>query len=67
MTVGMKPTKTLNIDPQLHREIKTAASVAGLQLADYAEALLRVGLSRPADVKRLLAGGTSSASPQGKA
>lgn len=63
----MKNTKTLNIDPELHRALKANASVAGLQLADYVEAVLRVGLSRPADVKRLLAASTNQASPQGKA
>lgn len=56
----MRPTKTLNVDPQLHQQLNEAAAKAGVKIYTYVEAALAVGLSRPNDVKRLLEERTSS-------
>lgn len=57
----MKTTKTLNVAPELHQELKIRAVGAGEQLAPYVEAVLQVGLSHPEEVRRLLATGTKTA------
>lgn len=56
----MRPTKTLNVDPQLHKQLDVAATVAGVKLYHYVEAALEVGLRRPDEIKRLLEERTSS-------
>ena len=54
-------TKTLNIDPALHAQLKLQAVKEETHLGVYVEAVLRVGLSRPEEVRRLLEGRTSQA------
>lgn len=56
-------TKTLNIDSDLHAQLKLAAVKEGRGLGEYVEAVLKVGLSRPKEIKRLLAGSTSQEPP----
>lgn len=60
----MRPTKTLNIDADLHAELKILAAQEKTPLAIYAEAVLRAGLNRPKDVKRLLATRTNQEQQQ---
>lgn len=59
-----KPSKTLNVDEDLHREVKLAATMENYGLREFVQALLRVGLSRPKDVRRLLADSTTPAPGQ---
>lgn len=63
----MKTTKTLNIDAGLHQLVKVAAAQAGIQIGEYAEAVIQAGLNRPQDVKRLLGSNTRRELPPAKA
>lgn len=56
----MKATKTVNIDANLHQELKIRAVGVGEPLGEFVEAVIQVGLSYPDDLKRLLAGNTST-------
>jgi hypothetical protein len=58
----MKATKTLNIDAQLHTELKIRAVGAGWPLGEFVERVLQVGLSHPDDLRQLLAVDTSPVS-----
>lgn len=60
----MKATKTLNIDANLHQELKIRAVGAGMPLGEFVEAVLQVGLAHQAELRRLLEAGTNPASPQ---
>jgi len=45
--VGMvKEKATLNIDSELHRELKIEAAIRGLKISELAEQLLRDGLKK---------------------
>jgi plasmid stability protein len=61
-----KQTKTLNIDEDLHAVLRVNAANERTRLADYVEAVLKVGLSRPKEIKRLLATDTTPEPPPGK-
>jgi predicted HicB family RNase H-like nuclease len=41
-----KGKATLNIDPELHRELKLEAVKRGVKLSEFAEQLLREGLKK---------------------
>lgn len=56
----MRPTKTLNVDPELHKQLDVAATVAGVKLYHYVEAALQVGMRQPDEIRRLLEERTSS-------
>jgi hypothetical protein len=58
------PSKTLNIDEQLHHDLKVAAAQGKHGLREFVEAVIKVGLSRPKDVKRLLEADTSQGQQQ---
>lgn len=62
----MKTTKTINVDPVVHHMVKIAAVEAGIPIGEFAEALLRVGLGRPKDVKQLLGSHTTPEPKQPK-
>lgn len=55
------PSKTLNIDEQLHHALKVAAAQGKYGLREFVQAVITVGLNRPKEVKRLLEVGTSQA------
>jgi len=42
-----KDKATLNIDPELHRDLKVEAAKQGLKISDLAERFLRDGLKKP--------------------
>jgi predicted HicB family RNase H-like nuclease len=42
-----KDKATLNIDPELHRELKIEAAKRGLKIGDLTEQLLKEGLKKP--------------------
>ena len=47
MRVGMAKNKaTLNIDPELHRELKIEAARQGIKISELAQKLLRKGLRK---------------------
>lgn len=58
----MKATKTLNIDTQLHTELKIRAVGAGWPLGEFVERVLQVGLSHPDELRQLLEADTSPVS-----
>jgi hypothetical protein len=58
----MKATKTLNIDANLHTELKIRAVGAGWPLGEYVERVLQVGLSHPEELRQLLEAGTNPGS-----
>jgi len=41
-----KDKATLNIDPELHRELKIEAAKQGLKISELADRLLREGLKK---------------------
>ena len=41
-----KDKATLNIDPDLHRELKIEAAKQGLKISDLAERLMKEGLKK---------------------
>lgn len=60
-----KATKTLNVSEDVHKRLKLAATQEGEKIADYAEAAIEVGLSKPREIKRLLEDRTKQEPPQG--
>jgi len=46
-----KGKATLNIDPELHRELKIEAAKRGMKIGELAERLLRDGLKKRRAVK----------------
>lgn len=59
----MKATKTLNISPALHKQLKILAVEAGWQLGEYVDAIIEVGIRHRADVKLSSAADTKQESP----
>lgn len=55
-----KDKATLNIDPELHRKLKVEAAMQGEKISEFAERLLKEGLSKPAKRLRGETGAKSS-------
>lgn len=59
----VKTTKTINIEASIHHLLKVQAVNEGVQLGEYAEVLLMVGMTHQQEVKQLLGSRTKPVGP----